>query len=91
MQKTTLAILGALLVSGMSVQAATADEYYYGHRAYFGRDYGPPPSSAPSSLLRRAYKSYNQIGPLDTSPRVPDRSNRTSPGGGDPTLNTSGN
>jgi len=93
MQKTTLAILGALLISGMAVQMATAGElFYYGRGAYFGRDFGPPPSSAPSSLLSRAYNSYNQMnGPVDASPRLPDRLDRSNPGGGEPTPNSSGN
>jgi len=93
MQKTTLAILGALLISGMAVPMATAGElFYYGHKAYFGRDFGPPPSSAPSSVLSRAYNSYNQMnGPDPTPPPRLDRLDQSNPGGGEPTLNSSRN
>ena len=37
MQKTALTIFGALLISGMAVQMATASEHH-GSKAYFGRD-----------------------------------------------------
>jgi len=91
MQKTALTIFGALLISGMAVQMATASEYY-GHKSYFGRDYGP-------SVLRRAYNQWN--GPIDATPRALDRSDTESfgfsgrdpswVGGKDPSLNPSGN
>ena len=91
MQKTALTIFGALLISGMAVQMATASEYY-GHKAYFGRDHGP-------TVLRRAYNQWN--GPIDAAPQAHDRSDMDSfaftgrdpswVGGKDPSLNPSGN
>ena len=63
MQKTALTIFGALLISGMAVQMATATEHQ-GRKAYFGRDHD-------RSVLHRAYNQVN--GPIDATPRTLDR------------------
>ena len=89
MQKTALTIFGALLISGMAVQMATASEHH-GSKAYFGRDL---------SEFRRAYNQVN--GPINVTPRALDRSDADGfgfsgrdpswVGGKDPSLNPHGN
>jgi hypothetical protein len=85
MRKTTLTMFGALLISGLAVQVATASEHH-GRKAYDRSD------------LRRA---YNQVlGPIDVAPRALDRSDINGfgfggrdpswVGGKDPSLNPSG-
>jgi len=78
MQKTALTIFGALLISGMAIQMATASEHHR-NKAYFGRDI---------SDLRRAYNQWN--GPIAATPRTLDRFDPSRPGGEDPTLNPFG-
>ncbi len=80
MQKTALTIFGALLISGMAAQMATASEHR-GNKAYFGRDYD-------RSVLRRAYNQVN--GPIYAAPQMLDRFDASRPGGEDPSLNPSG-
>ena len=67
MQKTALTIFGALLISGMTVQMATASEHHRS-KAYVVRDYDR------SSLLR-AYNQMNGpiIGPVNRSIYVNQR------------------
>lgn len=78
MRKTALTIVGALLISGLAVQTAAASQHHRS-KAYFGRDL---------SNLRGAYNQVN--GPIQVTPRAPDRFDPTRPGGEDPTLNPSG-
>jgi len=78
MQKTSLTIFGALLISGLAVQMAAASEHHRS-KAYFGRDL---------SELRGAYNQVN--GPINFTPRVLDRFDPSRPGGNDPSLNPSG-
>ncbi len=69
MRKTTLTVFGALLISGLAVQVATASEHH-ARKAYDRSD------------LRRA---YNQVlGPIDVAPRAPDRFDINGFGGRDP-------
>ncbi len=73
MRKTAITIFGALLISGLAVQVATASEHH-GRKAY-DRGYD-------RSDLRRA---YNQVlGPIDTAPGMLDPTNGFSFGGRDP-------
>jgi hypothetical protein len=91
MHKTVLTFFGALLISGLAVQMAAASEHQ-GRKAYYGRDYD-------RSDFRRAYNQWR--GPIDATPRAPDRFDpdgfglgaRDSSwvGGKDPSLNPSGN
>ena len=91
MRKTAITIFGALLISGLAAQMATASERH-GGKAYFGRDYNP-------SELRRAYNQWN--GPTYATPRTLDGSamygigfggrDASWVGGQDPTLNPAGN
>jgi hypothetical protein len=62
MQKTVLTTLGALLISGLAIQMATASEHYHRSKAYVGRD------------LSEFRRSYNQVsGPIYViTPRVID-------------------
>jgi hypothetical protein len=85
MRNTALTIFGALLISGLAVQMATASEHH-GSKAYFGRDYN-------RSVLRGAYNQSN--GPIYVAPRTPDGfgfggRDPSWVGGQDPTLNPSG-
>jgi hypothetical protein len=85
MRKTALTIFGALLISGLAAQVATASELH-GSKAYFGRDYDV-------SKLRRAYNLSN--GPIYVTPRTPDGfgfggRDPSWVGGQDPALNPSG-
>ena len=86
MRKTALTIFGALLISGLAVQMAAASQHHRS-KAYFGRDL---------SDFRGAYNdfrgAYNQVnGPVQVTPRAPDRFDPSRPGGEDPTLNPPGN
>ncbi len=86
MRKTALTIFGALLISGLAVQMATASEYH-ARKAHYDR-----------SDLRRAYDQWN--GPIYVSPRTLDGSDTNGlgfrgrdpswVGGQDPALNPSG-
>ena len=78
MQKTSLTIFGALLISGLAVQMAAATEHHRS-KAYFGRDI---------SEYRGAYNQVN--GPIVVTPRALDRFDPSRPGGQDPDLNPSG-
>jgi hypothetical protein len=79
MRKTALTIFGALLISGLAVQMAAASQHHRS-KAYFGRD------------LSDFRGSYNQVnGPVQVTPRAPDRFDPSRPGGEDPTLNPPGN
>jgi hypothetical protein len=90
MRKTALTIFGALLISGLAVQIATAAEHH-GRKAYYDRGYD-------RSDLRRAYNQA--IGPVVTTPQMLDRSDTNGfgfggrdpswVGGKDPSLNPSG-
>jgi hypothetical protein len=89
MRKTALIIFGALLISGLAAQMATAAEHH-GRKAYYDRGYD-------RSDLRRAYNQA--IGPVVTTPRMLDGSDtnglgferdRSWVGGKDPALNPSG-
>ena len=78
MQKATLTIFGALLISGMAVQMAAASEHHRS-KAYFGRD------------LSDIRKTYNQVnGPINVTPRALDRFDPSIPHSEDPALNPSG-
>ena len=78
MRKSIFAVFGALLISGMTVQAAAATTHHRS-KAYFGRDL---------SDFRRAYNPVN--GPASVIPRAPDRFDPSRPGAEDPVLNPSG-
>jgi hypothetical protein len=78
MQKTALTIFGALLISGMAVQMATASEHH-GRKAHAVYD---------RSDFHRVYNQWN--GPIDATPRALDRFDASRPGGDDPSLNPSG-
>ena len=90
MRKTALTIFGALLISGLAVQMATASEYH-ARKAYLGRAYD-------RSDFRRAYNQWN--GPIYAAPRTLDGSDMNGfrfdgrdpswVGGKDPSLNPSG-
>jgi hypothetical protein len=89
MRKTTLTIFGALLISGLAVQVATASEHH-GRKAY-DRGYD-------RSDLRRAYNQA--LGAIDAAPQIlvrPDTNgfgfggrDPSWVGGKDPSLNPSG-
>jgi hypothetical protein len=89
MRKTALTIFGALLISGLAVQVATASEHH-GRKAH-DRAYD-------QSDLRRAYNQ--SLGPIDAAPQMLDRSDTNGfgfggrdpswIGGKDPALNPSG-
>jgi hypothetical protein len=76
MQKTSLTIFGALLISGLAVQMAAASEH---HRSYFGRDL---------SEFRGAYNQVNR--PIVAAPRTLDRFDPSTPRSEDPVLNPPG-
>jgi hypothetical protein len=90
MQKTVLTIFGALLISGLAAQMATASEHH-GRKAYYDRGYD-------RSDLRRAYNQWN--GSIYATPRILDPSDTNGfgfggrdpawVGGKDPSLNPSG-
>jgi len=78
MQQTALTIVGALLISGLAVQMATASPHHRG-KAYFGRDI---------SEFRGA---YNQVsGPISVAPRALDRFDPSLPRSEDSALNPPG-
>ncbi len=77
MRKTAFTFFGALLISGLAVQMATASERH-ARKAHFDRVYD-------RSDLRRAYNLWD--GPIAVTPELPDRS---WVGGKDPTLSPSG-
>ena len=86
MRKTALTIFGALLISGLAVQMATASEHH-ARKSYYDQ-----------SDLRRAYNQA--IGPIDATPRALDRTDMNGlgfggrdpswVGGKDPSFNPSG-
>ena len=78
MRKTALTIFGALLISGLAIQMAAASQQHRS-KAYFGRD------------ISDFRGSYNQVnGPINVTPRAPDRFDPSRLGGGSPALNPSG-
>ena len=83
MRKIVLAVFGALLISGMMVQAAAAATHHtspaHRSKAYFGRDL---------SDYRGAYNQMN--GTIGVTPRAPDRFDPSRPGSDDPSLNPPG-
>lgn len=78
MQRTSLTILGALLISGWVMQTAAASEHHRS-KAYFGRDI---------SEYRGAYNQGD--GPISVAPRVFDRFDPSTPPSANPVLNPSG-
>ena len=77
MRKTILTVFGALLISAVAVQMASASPQHRS-KAYFGRD------------LSDFRGTYNQVnGPVSITPRVPDRFDQSRPGTEDPTFNPS--
>jgi hypothetical protein len=82
MQKTVLTTLGALLISGLAIQMATASEHHHRSKVYVSRD------------LSEFRRTYNQVsGPIYIiTPRVIDNPYTDSRdpsrvGGLDPSLN----
>lgn len=78
MQKTTLTIFGALLITGLAVQVATASEHHRS-KAYFGRDL---------SEFRGTYNQMNRS--IIVTPQTLDRFDPSVPRSEDPALNPSG-
>jgi hypothetical protein len=76
MQKTTLTILGALLISGLAIQMASASDHHTRFRRAYNQYNGPAGIVPPTRL----YWDNNDFGGRDPS-RV---------GGVDPSLHPSG-